>query len=88
MQWDPSMRKLIALGVKTFVEVGPGTVLSGLLRQIDKAQTCFNVEERRLVAESHERPTNECRTRGLKKVSNEHDRELKPVASPSLLDLL
>ena len=44
VQWDPSMRKLIALGVKTFVEVGPGAVLSGLLRQIDKAQTCFNVE--------------------------------------------
>jgi [acyl-carrier-protein] S-malonyltransferase len=45
VQWDPSMRKLIALGVKTFVEVGPGTVLSGLMRQIDKAQTCFNVED-------------------------------------------
>jgi [acyl-carrier-protein] S-malonyltransferase len=44
VQWDPSMRKLIALGVKTFVEVGPGAVLSGLMRQIDKAQTCFNVE--------------------------------------------
>ncbi len=44
VQWDPSMRELIALGVKTFVEVGPGAVLSGLLRQIDKSQTCFNVE--------------------------------------------
>ena len=38
------MRKLIDLGVKPFVEVGPGAVLSGLMRQIDKAQTCFNVE--------------------------------------------
>jgi [acyl-carrier-protein] S-malonyltransferase len=45
VQWDPSMRKLIALGVKTFVEVGPGAVLSGLMRQIDKSQTCFNVED-------------------------------------------
>ena len=42
--WDASMRKMISLGVKTFVEVGPGTVLCGLLRQIDKAQTCLNVE--------------------------------------------
>lgn len=44
VQWDASMRKLIGLGVKTFVEVGPGTVLSGLMRQIDKTQTTFNVE--------------------------------------------
>ena len=45
VQWDASMRKLIALGVNTFVEVGPGAVLSGLMRQIDKSQTCFNVED-------------------------------------------
>jgi [acyl-carrier-protein] S-malonyltransferase len=45
VQWDASMRKMIALGVKTFVEVGPGAVLSGLMRQIDKAQSCFNVED-------------------------------------------
>jgi [acyl-carrier-protein] S-malonyltransferase len=38
------MRRLIQLGVKAFVEVGPGSVLSGLMRQIDKSQTCFNVE--------------------------------------------
>ncbi|ABF43573.1 [Acyl-carrier-protein] S-malonyltransferase [Candidatus Koribacter versatilis Ellin345] len=44
VQWDASMRKLIELGVKTFVEVGPGTVLSGLMKQIEKTQTCFNVE--------------------------------------------
>jgi [acyl-carrier-protein] S-malonyltransferase len=44
VQWDASMRKLISLGVKTFVEVGPGTVLCGLMRQIDKAQACLNVE--------------------------------------------
>jgi [acyl-carrier-protein] S-malonyltransferase len=45
VQWNPSMRKLIVLGVRTFVEVGPGAVLSGLMRQIDKSQTCFNVED-------------------------------------------
>jgi [acyl-carrier-protein] S-malonyltransferase len=44
VQWDASMRKLIGLGVKTYVEVGPGKVLSGLMRQIDRTQTCFNVE--------------------------------------------
>jgi [acyl-carrier-protein] S-malonyltransferase len=45
VQWEASMRKMIALGVKTFVEVGPGTVLCGLMKQIDKAQTCFNVQD-------------------------------------------
>lgn len=45
VQWEKSMRRLIELGVTTFVEVGPGAVLSGLMRQIDKSQTCFNVED-------------------------------------------
>jgi [acyl-carrier-protein] S-malonyltransferase len=43
VQWDASMRKLIA-GVTTFVEVGPGKVLCGLMRQIDRTKTCMNVE--------------------------------------------
>ena len=38
------MRRLIASGVETFVEVGPGKVLCGLMRQIDRAKVCFNVE--------------------------------------------
>lgn len=45
VQWEASLRKLISLGVHTFVEVGPGNVLSGLMRQIDKTQTCLNVED-------------------------------------------
>ena len=45
VQWDPSMRALIAKGVDTFVEVGPGKVLCGLMRHIDRARTCLNVED-------------------------------------------
>ncbi len=45
VQWERSMRELIGKGVNTFVEVGPGKVLCGLMRQIDRAQTCFNVED-------------------------------------------
>ena len=45
VQWDKSMRALIALSVETFVEVGPGKVLCGLMRQIDRARNCFNVED-------------------------------------------
>jgi [acyl-carrier-protein] S-malonyltransferase len=36
------MQTLIGLGVQTFIEVGPGKVLTGLMRQIDRAQTCLN----------------------------------------------
>jgi [acyl-carrier-protein] S-malonyltransferase len=39
------VRNLIALGATTFVEVGPGKVLTGLMRQIDRSQTAMNVED-------------------------------------------
>lgn len=45
VRWEESVRKLIALGCDTFIEVGPGKVLSGLLRQIDKSVTGLNVED-------------------------------------------
>lgn len=44
VQWAKSMQALIDLGVKTFVEVGPGKVLMGLMRQIDRSQTCLITE--------------------------------------------
>jgi [acyl-carrier-protein] S-malonyltransferase len=43
VKWDQSMRVLIAKGVQTFIEVGPGKVLCGLMRQIDRSKTCLNV---------------------------------------------
>jgi [acyl-carrier-protein] S-malonyltransferase len=43
VQWSRSMQKLIELGVKMFVEVGPGKVLAGLMRQVDRNQTAMNV---------------------------------------------
>jgi [acyl-carrier-protein] S-malonyltransferase len=45
VRWEPSMRLLIEQGVETFVEVGPGKVLSGLMRQIDRTKTALNVED-------------------------------------------
>jgi len=44
VQWARCMQKLITLGVQSYIEVGPGGVLCGLLRQIDRAQICANVE--------------------------------------------
>ena len=43
VKWDPSMHLLIAKGIQTFVEVGPGKVLCGLMRQIDRSRTSLNV---------------------------------------------
>ena len=43
VKWDPSMRLLMASGIQTFVEVGPGKVLCGLMRQIDRTRRCANV---------------------------------------------
>lgn len=45
VKWEQSMRALIAKGVHTFLEVGPGKVLSGLMRQIDRSKTALNVED-------------------------------------------
>jgi [acyl-carrier-protein] S-malonyltransferase len=45
VQWVKSMRALIALGVENFIEVGPGKVLCGLMRQIDRSRSCVNVED-------------------------------------------
>jgi [acyl-carrier-protein] S-malonyltransferase len=45
VQWEACVRKLIQMGAGTFVEVGPGKVLTGLMRQIDRGQTALNVED-------------------------------------------
>jgi [acyl-carrier-protein] S-malonyltransferase len=45
VKWDACMRLLISHGVETFIEVGPGKVLSGLMRQIDRSKTCLNISD-------------------------------------------
>jgi [acyl-carrier-protein] S-malonyltransferase len=52
VKWDPSMRLLIGEGVETFVEIGPGKVLCGLMRQIDRSKTCLNVSDETSLAKS------------------------------------
>lgn len=44
VRWLQSVEFLIEKGVDTFVEVGPGKVLSGLVRQINRDIRCLNVE--------------------------------------------
>jgi [acyl-carrier-protein] S-malonyltransferase len=45
VKWSESVQLLIARGVQTFVEVGPGKVLCGLMRQIDRSKKSLNVED-------------------------------------------
>jgi len=45
VRWLDSVHEMIESGVTIFVEVGPGKVLSGLMRQIDRSVRCLNVED-------------------------------------------
>jgi len=45
VRWEDSMNRMIELGTERFVEIGPGKVLLGLLRRIDKTRQAFNLED-------------------------------------------
>jgi [acyl-carrier-protein] S-malonyltransferase len=45
VKWEQCIRLLIEQGVDIFVEIGPGKVLCGLMRQIDRSKTCLNVAD-------------------------------------------
>ena len=45
VQWEAVVRRLALEGVTTYVEVGPGTVLSGLVRKIQRDATVIAVEK-------------------------------------------
>jgi len=48
--WDGSVQKMIDLGVTRFIEIGPGKVLSGLIKRISKDVDTLNVEDRSSLA--------------------------------------
>src|SRR5713101_7159466 len=50
VRWEESVRMLIDEGVNTFVEVGPGRVLTGLLRQIERSVAALNIEDEKSLA--------------------------------------
>ena len=45
VRWEDSIRWLLTQGVTEFTEVGPGKVLAGLLKRIDRKAKCENVNE-------------------------------------------
>ena len=43
--WEDSVRKMMELGVDTFIEIGPGKVLSGLIKKIDRTSKTYSVSD-------------------------------------------
>ncbi len=58
VRWAQTVENLILEGVDTFVEVGAGKILSGLVRQINRDVHCLNVENFDNLKSSRERLTN------------------------------
>jgi [acyl-carrier-protein] S-malonyltransferase len=45
VRWEQSVQTMIGLGATTFVEIGPGKVLTGLVKRINKEMTLVNIED-------------------------------------------
>jgi len=45
VRWVESVHKMVAMGVKRFVEIGPGNVLTGLIKRIDSSVELINVSD-------------------------------------------
>ena len=43
--FEASLRRMIADGVDTFIEMGPGKALSGFVKKIDRSLNIYNVED-------------------------------------------
>jgi [acyl-carrier-protein] S-malonyltransferase len=43
--WEDSVKTMLKRGVDTFIEIGPGKVLNGLVRKIKRSVNIFNVED-------------------------------------------
>jgi [acyl-carrier-protein] S-malonyltransferase len=45
VRWVESVQKMVSMGVRRFVEVGPGNVLTGLIKRIDSSVELINVSD-------------------------------------------
>jgi [acyl-carrier-protein] S-malonyltransferase len=45
VRWTDSVEKMIAMGVTRFVEIGPGTVLTGLVKRINPSVELVNIND-------------------------------------------
>lgn len=52
--WEDCVRTILSSGINTFIEAGPGKVLSGLIKRIDASARIFNVEDRESLSKTIE----------------------------------
>jgi [acyl-carrier-protein] S-malonyltransferase len=52
LYWEDSIRLMVAEGFDTFIEIGPGKVLSGLVKRIAKEAKILNVEDQKSMGET------------------------------------
>lgn len=45
VRWEDSIRYMLSMGIDSFIEIGPGKVLSGFIKKIDKEAKVFNIED-------------------------------------------
>lgn len=45
VRWEQSIRTMLAEGVNTFVEIGPGQTLAGFMKRIDRSVKMINIEK-------------------------------------------
>ncbi|MBM6618480.1 ACP S-malonyltransferase [Bacillus suaedaesalsae] len=50
VRWQQSVEEMINLGVDTFIEIGPGKVLSGLVKKVDRSVKIFSVYDEESLA--------------------------------------
>jgi [acyl-carrier-protein] S-malonyltransferase len=55
VQWQRSVENMIAAGVTTFFEIGPGQVLTGLIKRINAGAKVFNICDAETVRQAGER---------------------------------
>jgi [acyl-carrier-protein] S-malonyltransferase len=41
--WEPTLRNLLAAGFDRFYELGPGRVLAGTLKRVQRKVECYNI---------------------------------------------
>jgi [acyl-carrier-protein] S-malonyltransferase len=52
--WTESVRLMLAQGVTRFIELGPGKVLQGLLKKIDRSASCISIGDKESLAKAME----------------------------------
>ena len=45
VRWEDTIRHMIALGIDTFIEIGPGRTLTNMIRKIDSSVACYSMAQ-------------------------------------------